>query len=155
SSAYPVGCSIDLKGTGASTEQTRHNVITYDGTGLPREIPNLFVAKLDRDGAHQWSQVLGRTITIPLSLAVDSSGTVAVAGKLFSFYYNSNDPDVPLDLGQAGQIFYQGGGIGSNDTFVIEFDGQWGDPVWGKGFSPGTDYSGDVQVVGDGSGTIF
>ena len=109
---------------------------------------DIFVAKFNAAGIHQWSQSFGDIgDQIAYSVATDASGNVIITGDF------------------SGTVNFGGGNLtsaGSTDIFVAKFnsDGvhQWskrfGDLAAQHGYSVATDASGSVIITGDFNGTV-
>lgn len=103
---------------------------------------SIVVARFDRDGVHQWSQVLGGT---------DNEGVHAVAGAPDGSVAMAGFMSAPIDLG---------GGVIAGNTFVVVLDAE-GQHVWSTAFANSEqtlgediaiDASGNVIVAGHGVG---
>ena len=108
---------------------------------------NVFLAKLDPDGAHLWSKQFGDTDSQSAAvLAIDDAGNVLVAGTF------------------SGALDFGGGAL-TGKVFVAKFDPQ-GNHVWSKAFTAvgglgtlvvrgiGADAAGDVVYGGILNGTV-
>jgi len=109
---------------------------------------DIFVAKFNAMGAHQWSRRFGGVLSqLGNSVAVDASGNVTVCG-----YFADT-----VDFG--GGTFISAGNI---DAFVAKFSAsgvhQWsrsfGDPNWQDATAVAVDASGAVLVTGDFYGGV-
>ena len=114
----------------------------------PSLADDIFLAKYDKDGVHQWSRNFGGTGTDQgFAVAVDGSGNVIVTGWF------------------QGTVDFGGGGVasaGSFDAFVAKYDEsgvyQWsrhfGDTSGDAGQSVAVDAWGSVIVTGFFAGTV-
>jgi hypothetical protein len=109
---------------------------------------DIFVAKYDGSGVHQWSQHFGSTSTdIGDAVAVDGAGNVIVAGRF------------------AGTVNFGGGAFtsaGGSDIFVAKYNAG-GTHQWSQRFGStstdicrgaASDATGDVVVTGEFTGTV-
>ncbi len=108
---------------------------------------DVFLAKYDASGVHQWSQRFGGVNNDPgYAVAVDDAGNVMVTG-----YFG-------------GSVDFGGGNLvsaGSGDVFVAKYDGsgthQWSKRLGGTGsdtaYAIASDAAGNVFVTGSFSGT--
>lgn len=110
------------------------NLLTSAGSG------DVFVAKLDGNGAHLWSNRFGDTDQQDVSgLAVDPSGNVIITGEFSG----------TADFG--GKPLVSAGGF---DLFVAKLDGAGGH-IWSKRFGDVDDQGGAPSIAVDGSGNMF
>jgi len=101
---------------------------------------DIFLAKYDAAGNHQWSKSFGGNLAeIGSSVTVDGSGNVIITGQLSSVSFT-----------------FGGGLVGTNgnsDAFLAKFDTngthQWSKNLGGVGFDGGT------SVAKDASGNLF
>ncbi len=116
--------------------------VSFGGTTLVSAgSADVFLARYDATGAHQWSQRYGGTGTdIAQSLATDASGRMYVVGYYSSFGLNFGGGSLP--------------NAGSVDVFLAAFDADGGHR-WSRGFG-GTlnDVPMSVAVDNDGSVAI-
>ena len=110
---------------------------------------DIFVAKYNGNGVHQWSKSFGNTLADGgVAIAADRWGSVLVTG---SFRGTVNFGGA--DLTASGTI---------NDGFVVKFDSdgahEWskrfGDTSFDAGIAIATDATGNVLVTGNFTGTI-
>jgi hypothetical protein len=109
---------------------------------------DIFLAKYDASGVHQWSRRFGSTnIDNVSSVAADESGNVTVTGDFF------------------GTVDFGGGDLISvaNDIFVAEYNAVSGAHFWSERFGDASsdhgkavavDGAGSVVVTGDFRGTV-
>lgn len=99
----------------------------------------IFLAKFNADGVHQWSKRFGSTSADRgLAIAVDASGNVIMAGRFIG----------TVDFGGGGLL-----GAGGQDIFLAKYDTN-GAHLWSKRFgSGGTDVARGLAV--DDSENIF
>ncbi len=101
--------------------------IDFGGVDHKGTVNDLFVVKLDKDGAHQWSGVFGDGVgQVGYGIAATPDGKVFLAGDLAG----------TLDLG--GVMLVSGGGT---DAFLARIDPTTGGALWGKRFGDGKDQS--------------
>jgi hypothetical protein len=110
---------------------------------------NVFLAKFDPAGNHQWSMGFGDATQRSTGVAADASGNVVLTGTYTGAINFGGSP-----LPSAG---------GSTGVFVAEFDAS-GNYVWSQGFTdgvdvftvapPATDSAGNVWLTGSFSGSI-
>jgi len=100
---------------------------------------DVFIAKFNNAGAHQWSQRFGdASAQTCQSVAVDASGNVLATG-----YF-------------AGTVNFGGGNLtstGSSDTFVAKFNAA-GTHQWSRGFGSAGDQNG-YSIVADPVGNVI
>ena len=102
---------------------------------------NIYLAKLDGNGKHVWSQGLGGLgVQVGQSIAVDSVGGVVVAG--FGYFTS------PVTFGGAMLT-----GAGGTDVFVAKFDTN-GNHQWSKLFGDAKDQS-IASVAVDAAGNVL
>ena len=141
------GVSVDASGNVLVTGRFR-GTVNFGGSDLTSiGSYDIFVAKYDPAGVHQWSQSFGGTLDdIGNGVAVDGSGNVLVTGA-FQDTVNFGDSD----LTSAGGI----------DIFVAKYDAagvhQWsqrfGSTSADVGYNVAVDGSGNVLVTGFFQGT--
>ncbi|MEO7331851.1 MAG: hypothetical protein ABI193_24965 [Minicystis sp.] len=113
--------------------------IDFGGTDHKGAVNDLFVVKLDKDGAHQWSGVFGDSVgQVGWSIAATPDGMVFLAGDLSG----------TLDLG--GVMLTSTGGT---DAFLARLDATTGGAIWGKRFGDGHDQSAYAVAV-DPAGNV-
>ncbi|MDC0719030.1 hypothetical protein [Nannocystis bainbridge] len=127
-----------------------HGDLDFGGGPLknPTAQADLFLARLDGDGQHQWSHSFhsGDDATI-VDLAIDPSGDILLTGAFVG----------SLALGGPTLL-----GAGANDLFVAKFTGAgahawsrgFGDPQWQIGMGIGADAAGDIYVTGGMRGSF-
>jgi hypothetical protein len=113
--------------------------VSFGGQELAAASPiyaDVFVAKFDSAGSHQWSSAHGKTLAQRArSVATDSQGNVVVVG----------DFDGSIAFG--GDVLSSAGG---SDVFVVQFDAS-GQVKWSKSYgSTGQQTSYSVATNGDG-----
>ena len=100
---------------------------------------DIFFAKYDANGTHQWSQRFGNTLgDNGRSVFVDASGNVLLTGKF------------------SGIVDFGGGplsAMGSSDVFLAKFDAN-GVYQWSQRFG-GSDIDAGTSVVVDDSGSVY
>ena len=100
---------------------------------------DVFVAQLDSDGNHLWSQRFGDiNDDRALSVAIDGAGNVFVAG----LFRNS------IDFGGGALV-----AAGADDAFVAAFDSN-GNPLWGRSAGSSDDQSANGVAV-DAAGNVL
>ena len=150
------GSTIDDYGQAVAVDESGNVFVTgyftgtvnFGGAGLVSAGgTDIFLAKYNAAGAHQWSQRFGSTsYDAGYSVAVDGSGNVVVTG-----YFQ-------------GTVNFGGGGLvsaGSLDIFLAKYNAagahQWsqrfGDTSADYGYSVATDGSGNVFMTGAFPGT--
>lgn len=154
------GDSNDQLGTSVTTDASSNLIIggwyngsiDFGGGNLTSTgVGDIFLAKLDSNGDHQWSQRFGSGIGIDqyaYSVATDASENVFLTG---GFYGN-------VDFG-GGVLTSSGAGV---DLYLAKFDPsgahQWsfrcGDGTDQYGYSLATDASGAVFVTGSMDGIV-
>jgi hypothetical protein len=140
--------AVDASGHAFVTGYFNETVDFGGGDRVSAGGADIFVAKYDAGGVHQWSQRFGSASTdFGNSVAVDASGNVFVTG----FFNNTVD--------------FGGGNLASAgvaDIVVAKYDAG-GTPQWSqrfgstgddRGYSVAMDASGDVLVTGYFSGTV-
>jgi len=140
--------AVDLSGNVFVTGYFGETV-NFGGSNLVSAGGNdIFVAKYNAAGVHQWSQRFGSTGgDIGYSVAVDVSGNVFVTG-----YFQ-------------GTVNFGGGNLvsaGGQDIFVAKYDAagahlwsqRFGGPGLDIGYSVAVDASGNVFVTGHFQGTV-
>jgi hypothetical protein len=121
--------------------------VDFGGGSLVAQGMDVFVAKYDANGAHQWSQRFGDAVSSCLGMVADASGRVVLTG----FFSNSAD--------------FGGGTLttaGDVDIFLVKFDGngahQWsrrfGGASYETGYSVAVDVTGNVFLTGDFRDTV-
>jgi uncharacterized protein (AIM24 family) len=134
--------NVVLTGGFGGTVSFGGGLLTSAGSG------DVFVAKLDSNGGHVWSESFGDAgLQTGRSIGVDPAGNVLVAG------------------GFAGTVNFGGGlltSAGSGDVFVAKLDGNGGH-LWSKGFGDtaqqdasglAVDVAGNVLITGEFDGTV-
>jgi hypothetical protein len=136
-----VGYAVAMDGSG-NVVVTGHFAGTVDFGGGPLTASgtnvDIYVAKFDANGAHQWSQRFGNTqADVGYGIDVDGSGNVVVTGSF------------------QGTVDFGGGGLtslGSLEIFLAKYDAngahQWSKRLGSTGGEIGR------AVVADGSGNI-
>lgn len=123
--------------------------VNFGGSNLVSAGTDIFVAKYDAAGVHQWSQGFGSfAVDLAEDVAVDASGNVYITGR-----FSGN-----VDFG--GGVLASAGGF---DTFVAKYNTS-GVHQWSKrfgdtggsdeGLSIAVDPSGNVLVTGYFNGTV-
>ncbi len=138
SELYQEGLSVVAAGRGEVVVSGRFNgLIDFGGGPL---FGDGFVVKLGPSGEHVWSRALCTYMgCLPLSLAVDAAGRVAVAGAFLG------DIDFPGGLKSSAGFSY--------DSFVLMLDAD-GQSIWGRTF--GDSAFQDIQSVAlDAAGNAF
>jgi len=143
------GYSVAVDGSGAVFLTGYFQLtVNFGGGNLVGSGYDIFLAKYNAAGAHQWSQKFGSTSAdIGYSVAEDGSGNI-----FHTVYY-------------AGTVDFGGGGlasVGSFDIFLAKYNTagvhQWsqhfGSTADDRGFGVGVDGSGNVLVTGYSSGTV-
>ena len=116
------------------------------------ETPDIFVAKFDSLGVHQWSHVFAQVsllISQVRSVAIDASGSVVMVG---AFYNEINFGGNPIDS------------FDGPDAFAVKFDRN-GTHTWSHSFGAGAlhdnsaedvaiDANGDIVMMGYFSGRL-
>jgi hypothetical protein len=146
------GHSVAVDGSGnVFIAGTFRGTVDFGGGGLVSAGANdIFLAKYDAAGVHQWSKRFGSTgFDGGASVAVDGSGNVVATG-----YF-------------AGTVDFGGGGLisagGSSDIFLAKYNAA-GEHQWSRrfgntgsleyGYSVATDGSGNVVATGYFYGTV-
>ncbi|MFQ5511853.1 MAG: FlgD immunoglobulin-like domain containing protein [Candidatus Krumholzibacteriia bacterium] len=143
-----VTVALDASGNVMVTGGFRGTVNFGGGNLTSAGIGDIFLAKYDASGVHQWSQRFGDTTAdVGFGIAVDASGNAIVTGTF------------------SGTVDFGGGNLtsaGANDIFVAKYDAG-GVHQWSKRFgdvgsdlSSGAtvDASGNVIVTGSFEGTV-
>ncbi len=142
------GVAVDASGNVVVTGVFQCAVDFGGGNVVSGGAYDIFVAKYDASGAHQWSQGFGSTVgDYGWRVAVDASGNVVVTG------------------GFQSTVNFGGGNLvsgGAYDIFVAKFDAsgahQWsqrgGSTVEGIATDVAVDPSGNVVVTGTFQGTV-
>src|SRR5262245_37224475 len=149
--------AVSLEATSVATDTNENVIVTgylqgtvnFGGGNLTSAGgPDIFVAKFNSGGVHQWSQRFGDVSSQhAFSVATDASGNVIVAG-----YFQ-------------GTVNFGGGNLtsaGFEDIFVVKFNAggvhQWsqrfGDSSRQNAYSVATDASGNVIVTGGFVGMV-
>ena len=103
---------------------------------------NLFVAKLDTDGKHVWSNAFGDdSAQIGYGVATTPDGDVVVTGSLAG----------AIDFG--GGVNFQS--AGNTDIFVAKLAGDGGAVMWGHHYGDNQDQSGNGVAVGADGGIVI
>ena len=140
SAGYETGYGLALDGSGnvVVTGGFTGTVDLGGGNLVSAGSLDMFIAKYDASGAHQWSERFGGTgDEFGYALAVDGLGNVVVTGTFQG----------TADLGGGNLV-----SAGQSDIFVAKYDAS-GAHQWSQGFgSPGFD-EGDAVAV-DGSGNV-
>jgi hypothetical protein len=99
-----------------------------------------FIAQVDSSGGYKWAKMFGNGMLVGAnSVAVDSSGNVAVAG-VFQGSVSFGGPMLTA--------------IGKEDVFVVEYDPN-GTYLWGKNFGAAGEDQGLDTVAVDPSGNVL
>ncbi|MDH3217262.1 MAG: hypothetical protein OEN01_13420, partial [Candidatus Krumholzibacteria bacterium] len=142
------GVAVDASGNVVVTGEFRGTVDFGGGNLVSAGSDDIFVAKYDASGAHQWSQRAGSTnLERGYGVAIDASGNVVVTGPF------------------QGTVDFGGGDLvsaGSTDIFVAKYDAsgahQWSQRAGSTGGDIGqgvaVDASGNVVVTGEFQGTV-
>jgi hypothetical protein len=112
--------------------------VDFGGGNLVAQGMDIFVAKYDANGAHQWSQRFGDAVSSCLGMVADTSGSVVLTG----FFADSAD--------------FGGGTLttaGDVDIFLVKFDGN-GTHQWSRRFG-GASYETGYSVAVDATGNVF
>jgi hypothetical protein len=139
-----VGYGIDVDGSGnVVVTGSFQGTVNFGGGGLTSlGSLEIFLAKYDASGAHQWSKRLGSTGgEIGRAVVADASGNVVVTG---SFAQTVNFGGVPILS------------AGGSDVFVAKYDAsgvhQWSRGFGGTsnddGYGVAVDAAGDVAITG-------
>jgi hypothetical protein len=140
--------AVDASGNVIITGQCE-GVADFGGGGLPPlGSQDVFLAKYDANGNHQWSKRFGGTYAVGYGVATDASGNVYLTGAFQS------------------SIFFGGLPLSSHgfeDVFVVKFNSsgteQWsktfGDTAQDNGYGIAVDASGNVICTGFFQGTII
>lgn len=151
--AYQAGSGIAVDGTGNVLVTGNFNgALTFGGNTLQSAggvaSGDVFLAKLDSNGAHVWSKGFGGVADqIGKAVATDATGNVIVVGVTAGV----------MDFGGGGLL-----GAGGADVFVAELDPA-GDHVWSKMYGDaaeqdvaglGLDLGGNVLLVGSFAGSM-
>ncbi|MBI4704160.1 MAG: SUMF1/EgtB/PvdO family nonheme iron enzyme, partial [Deltaproteobacteria bacterium] len=134
-----LGITVDAAGNVLVTGMFK-GTTDFGGGPLAAGSWDIFVAKYDKDGKHQWSKRFGDgDEQVAFDIATDGSGNALVAGDFL------------------GTVDFGGGpltnGNVKTDLFVAKFDGT-GSHVWSKQFA-GTSDVGPYGIAADGSGSAF
>ena len=151
SGQYVHGMAVDGAGNVLITGSFAGSVDFGGGVLTSAGANDIFVAKLDPNGAHLWSKRFGAAQEQSgRGIAADATGNVYVTGNFI------------------GSVNFGGGALGSDDccffedVFVMKLDPQ-GNFVWAKDFGDGaaqtaraiaSDAQGNVVVVGDFQGNL-
>jgi hypothetical protein len=136
-----VGYAVAVDGSGNVVMTGYFNgTVNFGGSNLVSSGGNdIFVAKYNSAGIHQWSQRFGSTTNDEgRAVAVDGSGNIFVTG-----YFT-------------GAISFTGSGLisaGGNDIFVTKINAA-GLPQWGQRFGSTSNDLGEALAV-DGSGNVL
>jgi len=137
---YSRSMAVDDSGNVYITGSFDSSSIDFGGDPLENSgNQDIFIAKLDTDGNHVWSDNFGGdSFDEGEALAVGSDGNVCITGS-----FNSS----PIDFG--GDPIEQLGG--NSDVFLVKLDSEGGH-AWSKGFgTPGEEDGLTVAVSSDGS----
>jgi FlgD Ig-like domain/Beta-propeller repeat len=141
SSNQDIGFAVAVDGSGnAVLTGFFRGAVNFGGGNLTSAgVEDIFVAKYDATGAHQWSQRFGSTATdVGNGVALDASGNVFLTG----YFFNT------VDFGGGGLI----SSSGSRDIFLAKYDAT-GAHQWSQRFGSTGDDQGDAVAV-DGSGNV-
>jgi len=115
------------------------DLVNFGGSTLfsvDREMPDAFLAKLNSNGVHQWSQAFPGSNSSPRGIAVDASGNVVISG----FF--------PGTINLGGSLFTS---AGSYDAFIAKYNTN-GAHQWSRRFgSTSAEIGFDVAVDGSGN----
>jgi len=124
--------------TGAFTGTT-----DFGGGPLTSSESDVFLAKYDASGVHQWSKGFGSVPRdVAYDVATDPAGNVAITGN-FGFHTNGGT----IDFGGGPLV-----GAGSTDIFVAKFDGS-GIHLWSRAFGD-TDFDQGNAITADADGSV-
>jgi hypothetical protein len=134
------GIAVDPVGNVVVTGSFRGTVNFGGGNYLSLGASDIFLAKYNTDGVHQWSRRFGGNLWDEgYSVATDAAGNVIVTG----YFYG------PLNFG-GGELVT----IGNSDIFLVKFDGN-GVHQWSHGYGGGAfEYSNMVAVDTSGSPSV-
>jgi hypothetical protein len=137
---YGYSAAVDGSGNVVATGRFQGTVDFGGGDQVSAGFYDIFLAKYNAAGVHQWSQRFGSTeADNGYSVAVDGSGNVFATG-----YFHGN-----VDFGGGGLI----SAGGSDDIFLAKYNAA-GVHQWSQRFgSTHLDYG--YSVAADGSGNIF
>jgi hypothetical protein len=126
-----------------------HNTVDFGGGNLVSAGgQDIFVAKYNSAGVHQWSQRFGSTsLDVGYAVAADVSGNVIVAGY---FYGTVNFGGVDLVSAGNSDIFV----ARYNSAGVHQWSQRFGSGGSDYGYAVALDGSGNVLVTGDFFGTV-
>jgi hypothetical protein len=123
--------------------------VDFGGGAIKDTLGDLFVAKLDKEGTHQWSRTFGDgNAQMGWSIAVTDTGKVVVAGDLVGM----------MDLGLVTLT-----SAGGTDAFVAQLDATTSDVLWAKrygdlrdqsAFGVAVDPAGDIAIAGAFRGVL-
>ncbi len=143
------GLSVAVDGSGVLVTGSFEGTVNFGGSDLTSAGgSDIFVAKYNAAGVHQWSQRFGNTGSdVGYSVAVDGSGNVLVTGH-FNGTVNFGGSDLAS--------------MGSRDIFVAKYNAagvhQWSQRFGGGegdvGYSVAVDGSGNVLVTGNFAFTV-
>ena len=101
------------------------------GGALTSDVADMFLVKLDKDGNHLWSKLLGGPLNQVGQVVPDGQGGIILTGQM----------EGSMDLG-AGPLVSEGG----FDAFIARFDAA-GDLLWNKSFGgPGYQNAGQARI---------
>jgi hypothetical protein len=136
---YANALALDTSGNIFLTGVTYGSVNFGGGAKSAGGGSDLFVAKLDKDGNHLWSNVYGDgSAQVGYGAAVTTQGDIVVAGLLGG----------KMDFGTVKAITTTGG----EDVFVAKLKGDTGAALWANNYGDSSDqHANGVAVGSDGS----
>ena len=137
----PFGVAVDASGNVVVVGDFQNAVDFGGGTFVSAGSRDIYVAKYDANGLHQWSKRFGSAgDDIGLNVAVDASGNVFVTGWF------------------AGAVDFGGGNLvpsdGSYDIFLAEYNAS-GEHQWSQRFESAVGWAGPFGLAADGSGNVI
>lgn len=142
------GVTVDGAGNIVMTGYFR-GTVSFGGAPLPGAVQDIFVAKYDGAGLHQWSQWYGSLgVDEGQDIVADASGNVIVTGDYGGVINFGGGADTPA--------------FGALDVFVLKLDAaggyQWskgmGSPNVDVGFGVAVDASNSVSIIGVFTNTV-
>jgi hypothetical protein len=143
------GDQADQRVTGVATDAAGHVLVTGNFSGAidfggsvltSAGSGDIFIAKLDPNGNHEWSDRFGGTaLDSGQAIAADAAGNVLVTGSF------------------KGTADLEDGGVtsaGGSDIFVVKVQGVDGSQLWSKHFG-GLDTQTGQSITADAAGNVF